>query len=333
MSNEEIGGRSAAVSVQPMPPARLIVSRSTSIGDGEIPENVSQLWERLDLPDGPMVLFLEAIVRSVRLDGSAPIAEVITRYATAQSNAELRPDRITSSDDGAGDLGDVRREFLQSVLPSLASAEMIILPAEGLESPTASITISNPWLRLALLEAGLIQLDPAIEGANALTARGSGYVPTAPRAPSVPQTDRAARAECAPHDDWAQLWFAVQRYDWCTLAVVSASPGANVVEAAQALVSAGRMYNDGGVELIDATNATPATVDRIIASMSGAVARDARLVVALDSPLANPASIPIARHANIALLAVRLGTATLESTRRALGVIGRDSFVGSVALR
>lgn len=321
MNNEDLGGRTAAVSVQPMAVSRSITTRSVASGDGQIPENVSQLWERLELHDSAMVLFLESIVRSVRLDGSAPIAEVITRYATARSGTDFMSDRITSSTDVARDSEELRREVLDSLLPSLAAAGMIALPVEGTESSTASLTISHPWLRLALLEAGLIQLNPETDGAETLPARAGGYVPA------------ASPADSAPNDEWSQLWFAVQRYEWSTLAVVAASPGTSGAEAAHALVAAGRMYTESGLELIDATNVTPATVERIITSMSGAVARGSQLVVALDSPLANPSAIPIARHANIALLAVRLGVASVEATQRAIGVIGRDSFVGSVALK
>jgi hypothetical protein len=99
------------------------------------------------------------------------------------------------------------------------------------------------------------------------------------------------------------------------------------------LAAAARQYLEGAVELVDASNLVPSAVDHIIASMNGASARESQMVIALDCPLRNPASIPIARHADVSILAVRLGETTLETTRRSVDVVGQQHFVGSVALR
>jgi hypothetical protein len=135
------------------------------------------------------------------------------------------------------------------------------------------------------------------------------------------------------HDDWSQLWFAVQRYQWTTLAVVSASLSESAMGTATMLAAAARQYLEGAVELVDASNLIPSAVDHIVASMNGAAARGAQMIIALDCPLRNPASIPIARHADVSILAVRLGESALETTRRSIDVVGQHHFVGSVALR
>ncbi len=284
--------------------------------DGELPENVVQVWERLEMTDGPLVLCLESIVRSVRPDGSATIDEVTMRYARVRLGTAAGLGQVVAGT-GQGALEDARRELLQSVLPSLAANNLIAMPPEGSSSPTAALTISNPGLLHALLEAGLIQLD-----------RSQVVVDSRPGRARV----RVGVTARAPHDDWSQLWFAVQRNDWSTLAVVSAAPGIDAVEAARTLCSVASMFGDGEIDLIDATQVSPDAVGRITAGMTGAVARGCRLLVALNSPLANPATIPIARHASLALLVVRLGEATLVSSRRVLEVVGRERFVGAVAV-
>ncbi len=283
-----------------------------------LPEPVARIWDRLEIRDRSMIMCLEAIVRTVRIDGTAPVAEIATRFldkASAEERVRTGPDAPPLS---ASALDEIRVDLMESILPRLARAELISLPATGLLSPDAMIGIANPVLRLALLESGLIQLD------------GAALAPITQR--KVGRKITKAESAHPPTDEWAQLWFAIQRYSWTLLAVIPARPGDSGLESATALVAAGRMFNDGAVHLVDATGAAPQAVDLIIASMSGALANGNQLVIALDCPLVNPASIPIARHAGAALLAVPLGESLLDETRRTIESVGKHYFLGSVAL-
>jgi hypothetical protein len=85
--------------------------------------------------------------------------------------------------------------------------------------------------------------------------------------------------------------------------------------------------------LIDATGAEPGAVGEILAGAGDAVARGAQVIIALDSPLTNPAAIPIARSADAALLTVRLGGSKITAARQTIESIGRECFIGTVALR
>ncbi|MBC7842673.1 MAG: hypothetical protein H7099_10180 [Gemmatimonadaceae bacterium] len=283
-----------------------------------LPEPVARIWDRLEIRDRSMIMCLEAIVRTVRIDGTAPVSEIATRFldrASAEERARTGPDALPLS---ASALDEIRVDLMESILPRLARAQLISLPATGLSSPDAIIGIANPVLRLALLESGLIQLDSA------------AMVPVMPR--TVSRKITKAESAHPPTDEWAQLWFAIQRYSWTLLAVIPARPGESGLASASALVAAGRMFNEGAVHLVDATGAAPQAVDLIIASMSGALAGGNQLVIALDCPLSNPASIPIARHAGTVLLAVPLGEAFLDETRRTIESVGKQYFIGSVAL-
>ncbi len=302
------------------PPARSDALQRATPATAELPDQVARIWDRLELRDRSMVVCLEAIVRSVRVDGTASVEEVVDRYVTAQSRVDLNPEYATRAASDATSAQELKAELLESVLPRLVHSEVVAIPAGGLGAPDAVIQIANPWLRLALLESGLIQLDPHAEAAT----REKGMVRV---------SAATGKGIATPDSDWAQVWFAMMRFDWTTLAVVPASPRDGGLATAAALVEAGQRYAEGTVHLVDATAAAPHAVDLIIASMSGTIAHGTKLIVALDNPLVNPTSIPIARAADASLLGVRLGGPSLRETQRTVDSIGRDYFIGSVAIR
>ena len=135
-------------------------------------------------------------------------------------------------------------------------------------------------------------------------------------------------------DPWAQLWFAVHKHEWSTLAVVPADPAASPLAAARALAEAGRRYRgEGLVELIDATESEPDEMRAVAATAAAAAATGAQVIVAVRSPLAQAATIGLVRHMDAALLTVPLGEASLSRTRRAIESIGRERFIGSITIR
>jgi hypothetical protein len=149
-----------------------------------------------------------------------------------------------------------------------------------------------------------------------------------PRPPAaVPRTDQRAA------DAWAQLWFSVERHSWSTIAVVPSSPGDDSLAAARSLAAAGNTYREGGVALVDATHAQPSAIPGLVAAAGEGVASGARVVIAVDSPMTNPAAIAVARAADAALLAVPLGRSKIADARRTVETVGRDRFIGSIAIK
>lgn len=317
MNDDATGENPPEVTFESLAQDRESGSALQPLVDRDVPENVARLWGQLALGDRSLNLCLEAIVRSVRIDGTAPVDEVALRYTSARARAEAAVG-VTAVWPVPGSQED-RAQLLQSVLPGLARSGFISMPDEDPGRPGAAITISSPLLRNALLEAGLIQLDIALATAGLHVARLGRH--------------EFAPGRQAPDGDWSRIWFALSRYHWSTLAIVSATPGESAYAAASVLADAGHLYERGTVELIDATDVSPAAVEQVLASMTGALARRAQMLIALDSPLANPAVIPIARHATISALCVRLGQPTLDVSRRAIETIGREHFVGSIAVR
>jgi len=180
--------------------------------------------------------------------------------------------------------------------------------------------------------------DASVSTAN--TPRAYTPNPSAPNA-SAPNASAAgvlgdtdgARGGVEARHAWAQLWFAMQRGTWSTLAVVPADPAMSALEAARALATAGHTYRAGAVKLINATRAEARDIRGIVAAAAEAASAGMQVVVAVASPLANPAAIAIARAVDAAVLVVPLGEATLATARRTVESIGREYFSGSVAVR
>ena len=90
-----------------------------------LPEPVARIWDRLEIRDRSMIMCLEAIVRTVRIDGTAPVAEIATRFidkASAEERVRTGPDALPLS---ASALEEIRVDLMESILPRLARAELI----------------------------------------------------------------------------------------------------------------------------------------------------------------------------------------------------------------
>lgn len=135
------------------------------------------------------------------------------------------------------------------------------------------------------------------------------------------------------HDEWAKLWFAAQQQPWQTLVLVPAARGTSSIGAARALLDVAKEYHLLAVRLLDATGVRPEDVAAKIAEMADSVALGERVIVAIDCPLSNPSAIPIARAASVAVMLVPLGVAKTQDAQQSIDIVGRDRFIGSVAMR
>jgi hypothetical protein len=161
----------------------------------------------------------------------------------------------------------------------------------------------------------------------ALTVDG----PDARPAGALPLDD-ARRAAAAPAPDWQHVWFALERTPWSSLVLVPSQPDVAIMPIARSLLAVGEAYDRLPLRLIDAERADPRSATVLAQALRERVP-GARRVVAVSSPLANPAVIPIIRAADAAVLVVELGRSGLRAARRALAAVGRERFVGSITVR
>ena len=149
-------------------------------------------------------------------------------------------------------------------------------------------------------------------------------------APDAGECDVNAGADA---EDWAQLWFTLERHGWGSLALVPAAPGASARRMAERLATAARAYQAHAVEVVDAEDATPEDVQSVIATVAAQAAVGDRVLLVLASPLVRSPAIPLARAADAALLVVPLGTAAVGDARRTVGAVGQPHFMGSITVR
>lgn len=129
---------------------------------------------------------------------------------------------------------------------------------------------------------------------------------------------------------WDHLWFTLGDRPWATVAIVPASPGQSALAAANALAAAGRSYNESPVYVLDASAVLPTQVGSLLRAVHERVRGGARIVVATSSPVAQPATIPVTRGMDRAVLLVELGAARVDESRRAIEAVGASHFAGAI---
>ncbi|HEY0777638.1 MAG TPA: hypothetical protein VGD56_06700 [Gemmatirosa sp.] len=162
-----------------------------------------------------------------------------------------------------------------------------------------------------------------------------------PRTRSLGEPETGASAASAPSadapdayaDEWAHLWFTLERHGWGSLALVPAEPGASAWPLAERLAEAARAYHASPVEVFDAERAGPEDVQAVTGAVGARAAEGARVLLVLASPLVRAPAVPLARAADAALLVVPLGTSAAGEARRTVAAVGQPHFVGSVTVR
>ena len=142
------------------------------------------------------------------------------------------------------------------------------------------------------------------------------------------------RPSTPPPIELQQLWFAIQRHPWTSLAVVPADEETSVEAFARPLHEVGRLVLGDRLRLLDVRTLKLEETASIILEMTGAQSTAARprFLVQLDSVLSQPSGVPVALAADGAVLCVELGKTRLEQARRTLEILGRSRFLGCIVL-
>jgi hypothetical protein len=144
-----------------------------------------------------------------------------------------------------------------------------------------------------------------------------------------------------------ELWLAVTRRDWQTLAVIPAHRDGSALSLATALAEAGSLLRGKPVELfsadradshgdthgdtvLNARNTSPITLNPVPAGGLPPSTEKFGRVVALEPLSSNPAGATIAQSAEAVLMVAERGVTELRTARRTVEMIGRDRFLGCV---
>jgi hypothetical protein len=142
-------------------------------------------------------------------------------------------------------------------------------------------------------------------------------------------------------EDVRDLWLGMLRRPWKSLALVPAAPGGFIPGSAlaKALCDLGALYRGRPLPLLSASNLTLDQVTQFIDTMkrlekaTNGQDQEHRAIVVLESVITNPLGIAVALAVDAVLLVVELGKSDERSAQRTIELIGRDRFIGSVALK
>lgn len=183
----------------------------------------------------------------------------------------------------------------------------------------------------------------------------------------VPNTPARPSQIVAP-DDLLELWFALARREWASLAIVPAHPDGSTDELAKALAEVGkhlsefpisaltfRMFGPRSVRAVssltkymrgeevtfdDRALVEPSERDGATALGGAAVVRSPRgeapsgkMIIATPSVIAEPLGIGVARAADGVVLVVERDRTRIADVKRSIEVIGRERILGSCFVR
>jgi hypothetical protein len=133
--------------------------------------------------------------------------------------------------------------------------------------------------------------------------------------------------------DAIELWFALRRSPWASLAIVPADDSASGLPMAELVSQVGSIQLGSLIEVVDARGVNLWNAPDRIAELREKESRGSLVLAAMSSVLQDPAGIPIACAVDACLLYVSLGETDLTSARRTLDLVGRDRFIGCVTAR
>jgi hypothetical protein len=176
--------------------------------------------------------------------------------------------------------------------------------------------------------------------------RGSRPAPNPPPVPAEPTLGMdGVAAEVAepqsyrpdtssPSSTLLHLWAMLnQRHRWSSLVVVPSHEGGSGVQAVQAILEVAGRQSSTPLHFLDAEGLELGASQHVVSEMQAYVEQGDRVVVLIDSVVANPLGLEVALAAERALLCVTLGTSDYTSARRTLDLIGKERFLGSVTLQ
>ena len=136
-----------------------------------------------------------------------------------------------------------------------------------------------------------------------------------------------------------QLWFSIQRLAWASLVLLPADPETSAQAVGKALHEVGRLTMGERLRMLDARGVQLPATAPLILDMSGASpVRQAgpewseRVLVLIDSVIAQPSGIPIALAADAVVLCLTLGKTPTAAARETLKLIGAQRFAGCIII-
>jgi hypothetical protein len=147
----------------------------------------------------------------------------------------------------------------------------------------------------------------------------------------APRAD-VAKAPLADRAEWRAL-LAMLRAEWSTLALVATDASAPGPAVASALAEMTLAYGLRAVRALNASGASAPQIALLQDEVAASRAGDARLVIAMDDPRAEPACVPLVNQLDAAVLLVRIGASEMRVVEEIVALVGRERVIGCVVVR
>jgi hypothetical protein len=166
-------------------------------------------------------------------------------------------------------------------------------------------------------------------------APGGGGGPASNLAAHV-SLDVARRAD-PPDREIQELWFALARRQWRSLALVPADEGGSAAAVATSLAEVGRRLRDAPVTFfVMADPLDYVSTSRILTAFEStqqggsalAMASGGRVIVAVQPVIVEPLGLAVAQSADAVVLCLELGRTRLAAARRTVELVGRERIAG-----
>jgi hypothetical protein len=130
-----------------------------------------------------------------------------------------------------------------------------------------------------------------------------------------------------------RLWLSVDRREWRSLAVISATKSIETIQIAEVIAQLAWRYKGQPSNVCDLRDLSIRLIDYEVQEMRANVESGTRLVVALRSIFENPTAASVARQTDAVLLCVALGETNLKAAEETIAAVGRERMLGSIVLR
>jgi hypothetical protein len=127
-----------------------------------------------------------------------------------------------------------------------------------------------------------------------------------------------------------QLWLALQKRQWRSLAVISANKGVDSLAAANRLAKIAWWYTGVPTCVFDMRDLSLRLLEHQLRDMAAQLQGGERIFIALRSTSENPTATPLAQAADAAVLCVELGKTDAKAARVTLDAVGRERFIGTL---
>ena len=140
--------------------------------------------------------------------------------------------------------------------------------------------------------------------------------------------------------EYQELWFALARVPWRSLALVPGDSGASAKDIAASLASVGRVLHESVSTLVPVDTLDYFPVAELLLSIGAttkatgprAVKPPEKIIAALPSVVSDPLGLQVVAAADMVVICVEIGRTRVSSLRRTIELVGRERIAGCLLI-